>query len=62
MAIYDELVHSPGSQGGADGTYHHFTGIDITDDLCLALGGVSSFLQQDNGCSLQDKGGFVSKI
>ena len=48
MTIYNELVHAAGTERGPHGIDDGLAGIDVTDELGLALGGVSALLQQNN--------------
>ena len=44
VSVDNELVHASWSQRGPHGVYYGLTGIDVANDLRLALTGVSSFL------------------
>jgi hypothetical protein len=47
VVVY-ELVHAPGPQRGPDGVHHRHTGIDVADQLRLALAAVRALLQKDD--------------
>ncbi len=53
----DELVHAARAQGGAHGIHHRTAGIDVADQLSLALAGVCAVFQQDDLGLLQGKKG-----
>ena len=46
--VHHQLVHAPRAEGGADGIDDGAAGIDIGDDLLLALGVLCPVLQQEN--------------
>lgn len=48
LVIVDELVHPPWPEGGPYDIDDSQTGIDVTDQLGLALGGIRPLLQQNN--------------
>ena len=46
--IDDELVHSSGPEGCPHSVHYGSAGVDVGDDLLLALGILRPFLQQQN--------------
>ena len=53
LVIMYELVHAAGSKRGAHHVCHCYAGIDVADQLRLALAGVRALLEQDDGGLLQ---------
>lgn len=48
LVVVDELVHAAGAERGADDVGDGGAGVDVGDDLRLALRGVRALLQQDD--------------
>ena len=46
--VVHELVHAPGPQGGAHDISNGNAGVDVADQLGLALAGVRALPQQDD--------------
>ena len=46
--IHDKFVHPSGSQGGPDGIDNSSAGVDVGDNLLLAMGILRPFLQQQD--------------
>lgn len=46
--VVHELVHAAGAQGGAHSVHHRHAGVDVADQLRLALAGVRALPQQDD--------------
>lgn len=46
--LVDQLVHAAGPEGGADNVGHSTAGVDVGNELGLALRGVGSLLQEDD--------------
>ena len=52
-----ELVHAPRTKGGSHHISDGHAGVDVADQLGLALAGVSSFLEEDDlGLLRQNEG------
>ena len=48
MAVEDQLVHAARAQSGANGVSNGLAGVDVADQLALALTGVSALAQEDD--------------
>lgn len=57
----DQLVHAARSERGAHGVHDRAAGIDVADQLRLALACVRSLLQQDDLRLLQGTGGLLGQ-
>lgn len=61
VGVY-ELVHAAWSKSSSDGVHNSHAGIDIADELRLALAAIRSVPQQDDLGLLQSRQSCVSKL